>query len=80
MIIAGTVFCTVLLICVTTLIYQHRSFGATRYAEVREQIKATQMAVAEINKWQRQIATYLKLELSKPRPDDEQAGQLGKRT
>ena len=61
-----TLLLAVLLICLTVLVYQHRAFSSTRYAEVKEQIKATQMAVAQINTWQLQIATYLKIELAKP--------------
>lgn len=53
------------LVCATVLIYQHRAFSSTRYAEVKEQIKATQEAVAQINAWQIQIANVLKIELVK---------------
>lgn len=60
-----TILACVALICATVLIFQHRSFSATRYAEVKEQIKATQEVVARINQWQVQIATYLKLDLKK---------------
>ena len=65
--IALVFLAAVALICLTVLIYQHRAFSSTRYAEVREQIKATQTAVAQINTWQLQIAKYLKLELEKPK-------------
>lgn len=67
----------VALVCATVLIYQHRAFSDTMYAEVREQIKATQKAVAQINAWQLQIAAYLKIELAKPK-EKEQADKAGK--
>lgn len=60
-----TVLIVTVLVCVTVLIFQHRAFSSTRYAELKEQIKATQQAIAQLNAWQIQIATYLKLELTK---------------
>ena len=63
-----TLLAAVALVCATVLIYQHRAFSKTRFAELKEQIKATQEAVAQINAWQIQIATYLKLELTKKHP------------
>ena len=65
-IVDGTVVTVLIVASLTVLVYQHRAFSSTRYAEVKEQIKATQMAVAQINTWQLQIATYLKIELAKP--------------
>ena len=63
-----TVLSTIILLCVTVLIHQHRAFSSTRYAELKEQIKATQIAIAQVNAWQIQIATYLKIELTKAAP------------
>lgn len=56
----------IILVCATVLIFQHRSFSATKYAAMRQQIAATQAAVAQANAWMIQIATYLKVNLSKP--------------
>ena len=73
--IALVFLAAVVIICLTVLIYQHRAFSATMYAEVREQIKATQIAVAQINAWQLQIAAHLKIELTKPKEKPNKAGQ-----
>jgi len=62
-----TVLLSVLFVCITVLIYQHRAFSKTMYAELREQVKATQIAVAQANIWMFQIAKYLKMELEQPK-------------
>lgn len=73
--IALVFLAAVVIVCATVLIYQHRAFSSTMYAEVREQIKATQVAVAQINAWQLQIANYLKIELVKPKEKASTAGK-----